>query len=324
MRTAVIGAGAAGSLAAHLLHGGGSEVHLYEIREERRKQLQSQGLRLRGALQVEERFPVHAPGEAEVPFDAVVLAVKAVDTGDALRPLSPFVHRHTFYLSLQDGFAAEELAGLVGGEKTVVAVPWLSAEEEEDGAVRVEAVRSLVLGGLQAGFDSSRLAALAEAMGGTLETVVGVAEDIRPEVWRRLRAAAGVSSLCALLGEVPDAARAREEVGRYAREAAEECERVATLQGASLQERESPWDAAVWRRLRPPMLRDVMRGAATEVGWLCGSIAEKGGREGLKTPVTSALLSLVRELEKGARSPGADNLRELRRRVDEERGMSLL
>ncbi len=324
MRISVIGAGAAGSLVAYLLHAGDCEVSLYEKREERRLQLRSRGLRLCGAMEAEEELPVCAPGEADAPFDLIVLAVKAGDCGDALRPLSPFVHRNTLYLSLQDGFAAEELAGMTGKERTLAAMPWFSAEEEEDGTVRVEELRSLVLGGLQDWTEPSGLAAVAEALGRPCATCVGLAEDMRAEAWRRVRAAGVVSALCALLGEVPEGICTRKEIDLYACEAAEECVRVAALQGTDLRESESPWEAAVWRCLRPPMLRDVMSGAATEATWLCGRVVEMGGREGARTPVTSALLSMVRELERGQRSPGMDNLRELERRVGEEKGMSLL
>jgi len=210
----------------------------------------------------------------------------------------------------------------------VAAAPWFSAEEGEEGEVWVEEVRSLLLGGMQAGGDASRLAALSETVGGPVMTAVGLREDIRPELWRRVRDAAGVSCLCGLCGEAPASLRSREEwreeLTFYAREAAEECARVAALHGVELPDEDSPWDAAVWRRLRPPMLRDVMRGAATEVEWLCGRLLERAGEHGLKAPVTGALFSLVRELERGQREPGAHNLRELGRRVEEERGMSLL
>lgn len=324
MRIAVIGAGATGSLLSHLLHAGGGEVHLYERRAERRERLKADGLVLRGALEAEERLPVRAPGEADVPYDLIVLAVKAGDTGDALRPLSPFVHRGTLYMSVQEGFAAEELAGMVGGERVVVAVPWFSAEEGEEGEVLVEEVRSLVLGGLQAGFAASRLEELRGVLGGSGVAAVSLQENIGPEIWRRVRAAAGISCLCSLCGEVPESIRYREEVAGYTHEAAEECARVAASHGVEPPHEESPWDAAVWRRLRPPMLRDVMHGAATEVRWLCGRVAERAGERGEKTPVTGALLSLVKEMERGQRGPGEHNLRELRRRVQEEKGMSLL
>lgn len=327
MRAAVIGAGAMGSLATHLLIRGGLEVRLFEIREERRKLLESRGLCLRGVLEGKSRPTVLAPRGADAPFDVIVLAVKAFRTGEALRSLSPFVHRHTFYLSLQEGNAVEELVQLVGPERAWAALAWVSVDVAEDGTVEVEDCRSLVLGSPGAreeGKEPPALPALASALEKNFPGEVEVVGDIRPVIWRRLRSAAAVSALCALLGEKPDALRERGEAERWLREAAEECGRVAASLGLDLPLPEDPWKEAVWRRLPPPMLRDVEFGGVTEKDYLTGHVLWEAGRAGIKTPLLSALHSLLGEVERGERDPGERNIRELRRRVSEERGMSLM
>ncbi|MGQ9757941.1 MAG: ketopantoate reductase family protein [Actinomycetota bacterium] len=327
MKVAVIGAGAMGSLATHLLIRAGMEVVLYEVREDRLSYLRSKGLRLRGALEGESRPESRHPGEGGRPFDVLILAVKACATAEALRPLSPFVHRDTFYLSLQEGSAGEELAELVGIERAWAALAWASAAENGEGEVEVEECRSLVLGPVSPRGGVSEppgLAFLAGAFEEVFSGEVVVKQDLREGLFARLQAVAPVSSLCALLGKVPRDLRDGEEMGAWIREAAGECARVAASRGLELPALLDPWWEAVWDRLPPPMLRDVMAGRPTERVHVTGFLLREAERGETRTPLLSALHSLLGEVERRERVPGEPLLRELRRRISEERGMSLM
>lgn len=328
MKVAVIGAGAMGSLAAHLLVRAGMEVILYEVREDRLSSLRSKGLRLRGAIEGESRPEVRHPNEGGEPFDVLILAVKAYATTEALRPLSPFVHRDTFYLSLQEGNAGEELAELVGVERAWVALAQASAVENGNGDVEVEECRSVVLGPILPREGVSEpppgLASLAGALEEGFSGEVVVKQDLREGLFARLQAVAPVSSLCALLGKVPRDLRDGEEMGAWLREAAGECARVAASRGLELPALLDPWGEAVWDRLPPPMLRDVMAGRPTERVQVTGFLLREAERGETRTPLISALHSLLGEVERGERVPGEPLLRELRRRISEERGMSLM
>lgn len=314
-------------MAAHLLSVGGCEVTLFEAREGRREELLSLGVRLRGALEGESWPRVLAPGALEAPFDAIVLAVGAHLTAEALRPLSPLVHRDTFYLSLQEGSAVNELSGLVGAERAYAALSWLSAAPGEGGEIEVEEVRCLVLGGVAgdrergAGRGFSRLVSVLEDV---LPGRVRRAADLEAEVWRRLASVTGVSLLCALTGRTARELRNVSKADDWLREAYVECRSVAASRGIDLPAAFSGWREAVWNRLPPPMFRDIVSGHPTELPFLSGHVLREGGKAGIRAPVLRALHSLVAEEERGERGPGEDNLGELRRRVEEERGMSLM
>lgn len=311
-----------GSLAAFLLHFAGAEVVLYESREERRSLLRERGIVLRGAIEGGCAPEVGEVGKAEAPFDLMVLAVDAGQTGEALRPLSPFVHRDTVHLSLQDGFAAAELASLVGADRTLVALSWISAEELHSGEVEVEGMRALKLGCL-ADEGVGWLEELSAALGRTCPCGVEVVPDVDAATWFRLQSAAAVSGVCAVTGMAPLQARADGRLDALCREASEECRRSAASLGVELTVPESPWDEAVWEALRPPMLKRVEAGKATEVAWMSGRIVETARGSGLPVPVHGAMLTLVREIEGGRHRPGEAAARELKRRAEEDRGMSL-
>jgi len=322
MRVAVIGAGAMGSLVSYLLHAGGMEVVLYESREKREAEIRANGVRLRGAVAGRESLGVRSPGESASPFDFIILAVAAGAGGDALRPLSPFVHRDTLYLSLQEGSAVEELAQLVGDSRVGGAVALASAMETSTGEVEVEEFRSLVMGGfIPEG--SPGFSPLVEAVNAVCPGKALLTTGLDKEIWRRLEAAAAVSGLCAVLGAVPEEIKGRDEVDALCREAAEECRRAAASTGPETFPPGSPWEDAVWRCLKPPMLRDLEAARGTEVEYLSGYIVGRSRARGRSAPVHSAMCSLVKEMESGRRRPGEGSLKELQRRVREERGMAL-
>lgn len=327
MKVAVVGAGAMGSLAAHVLVEAGAEVVVYETREDRLAYLASEGLHLKGGLEGRSRPEVRHPSEGGNPFDAFVMAVKAHATAETLRPLSPFVHRETVYLSLQEGNAWEVLGELVGRERTYLALAWVSAAEEEDGAVEVEECRTLMVGPALIGEEAIRtpgftklMEALRNGFPGRLTTI----SDPVKATLTRLRSAAPVSALCALMGAKPNELRERGEIGEWLEEAVVEGTRLAASLGLELPLLEDPWDDAVWDRLSPPMLRDVRAGGATERDHTTGFMLREASRCGVRTPLLSSLHSLLAEVEKGGRTPGEPLLREMRRRLSEERGMSLM
>jgi 2-dehydropantoate 2-reductase len=323
MRVAVIGAGAMGSLVSFLLHAAGAEIVVYERRQERIDELRARGINVRGDVKG-EAFPVIGlPGEDAEPYDLMVLAVRAGDTGDALRPLSPYVHRDTVYLSLQEGDAVSDLGEMVGEERAFAAIAWASAVEILGGDIEVEELRSLVLGGLSAKREVE-IVRIAGMLGEACPCEVRLAQDLSLEIWRRLEAVAAVSGLCALSGLLPEEARKMDDLNEWCEEAAEECRKTAASTGLEISGTGSPWEDAVWRGVQPPLMHDIMADRGTEVAWLSGDIVEQARMAGIPVPVHNSILSLVREIESGRHRPGERSLRELKRRIAEEKGMTLI
>ncbi len=323
MRVAVIGAGAMGSLVSLPLCNAGMEVVVYERREERATAIKSEGIRVRGAARGEAFPAMGRAGEPVAPYDVVVLAVNAAATGDALRPLSPFVHRDTVYLSLQEGDAVSGLAGLVGGERAFAVSAWVSASLDLGGEVEVEGLGPLVFGAFLPGREEA-IGPLVEAAEAAFPGAVRLTSDLGGAIWKRLEAAAGVSALCAIAGAAPREARMMEVMDRLCGEAAAECRLTAASGSHGPAASGSAWDDAVWNRIKPPMLADIEAGGMTEIGYMSGSIVRHARAAGIAAPVHGAMLTVVREMESGRHRPGAAACRELERRIGEEKGMSLL
>jgi 2-dehydropantoate 2-reductase len=323
MRIAVIGAGAMGSLACLIFCDAGEEVVVYEQRPQRAAVIKEKGICVRGDISGSAYPEVGRTGEPAAPYDVIVLAVGASESGNALRPLSPFVHRDTVYVSLQDGGAVSILAEMVGEERTFAILARASACEASSGEVDVEEFRSIAWGAYMPGREKI-LAGLVEGLEKAHAGKSTLSGDLEGEIWRRIEAAAAVSGLCAISGAAPREARKLEGLDGLCGEAALECRRVASSLGREPPSPVSPWEDAIWRDIKPPMLRDIEAGRKTEIDYMSGRIVEQARATGIAAPVHSAILSLVREIESGRHVPGNVALKELKRRVAEETGMSLL
>lgn len=313
MRVAVIGGGAMGSIACYLFQPE-NELVLFENDADRMEQISSAGIRLCGGIEARLSVTVESAPRAPQAFDLIILAVSGAYSAAALRPLSPFVHRDTVYVSLQDGSAVQELAAMVGPERAVACLPYVSAAFKRNGDVEVEELRRLVFG-TQHSEAEVRMRRILGGLEGRPACVMS--GDLAPSVRNRVRAAGPVSCLCSILGDAPEGVRGLKEVDSLCREAAAEW--GLGLEGEDF----DPWAEAVWKRIEPPMLRDLEAGRRTEVDELGANLLPAALSSGRAAPVNRALISMVKEMEAGRMKPGEAAYRELRRRVSEERGMSL-
>lgn len=320
MRIAVVGAGAMGSVVSYLLCDR-SEIVLFDSRRDRVEEISGRGVRLRGALSGKALIPIESKPRSSSPFDFIVLAVSTVTGAEALRPISPLVHRDTVYVSFQEGSAVEELAKIVGGDRAAACLSAISAAEMEGGEVELEELRSLVLFSYRTEA-ALRFQPFLEAMIAACGDKIEVAEDVEEAVLGRICAVGPVSALCAITGGVPEEIRGIDEIDLICGEAARECHQVAAGAGEGTMPL-SPWDEVVWRWIKPPMLADIEAGRRTEIDYLGGRLISSAAARGTPIPVNKALASMVKEIQVGGTSPGEAALKELRRRIAEERGMSL-
>ena len=62
------------------------------------------------------------------------------------------------------------------------------------------------------------------------------------------------------------------------------------------------------RNWRASMAQDVIKGRRTEIDYMNGYVVDQGREKGVPTPVSSAVVQIVREIDAGTRKPSPDNI----------------
>jgi 2-dehydropantoate 2-reductase len=258
--------------------------------------LRSQGVRVLRKDNKVDTFPVDIvddPRACKGTQYALVL-VKSWQTGRAANQLAGCLHSEGLALTLQNGLNNRQtLSDVLGIQRVALGVTTSGATLVEPGLVRPVGDEVVTLG------VHSRLKPLAEmlrAAGFMVDTVA----DTSAMLWGKLAINAAINPLTALLrvpnGELLNRPTARNLMGITAREAAA----VAVARGIRL-----PYPdpvvavETIARRTAEnysSMLRDVMRGAPTEVDSINGAIVNAGEVTKVPTPVNRTLWQLVKAL----------------------------
>jgi 2-dehydropantoate 2-reductase len=166
----VVGAGAIGGTVGARLARGGRSVLLCDADREHVAAINDGGLRIEGPV---EEFSVNVPAVVpdELPdgLDAVLLAVKAQHTRDALEAVAPRLAPDGFVVSLQNGVNEPLIASIVGEERTVGAFVNFGADYLEPGRIFVGGRGALYVGELD-GRRSARLERLLHDLPDAKET----------------------------------------------------------------------------------------------------------------------------------------------------------
>jgi len=305
MRILVLGAGAIGGyFGARLLEGGADVTFL--VRPARAALLARDGLRVRSARGDFAR-PVRmlaAPGGA---FDLVLLAAKAYDLEPAIAAIAPAVGASTRVLPLLNGIAhLDALDAAFGPSRVLGGVCHLSVTLEEDGAIRhFGTLERLAFGDRSAAEVPARIASTLRGLG---DHVVE-SRDILGAMWDKfafIATLAGATCLMrATLGEVV----ATPDGAALVRRLHDECRAVAAAAGHAL-----PADACAAARsvlttpgspLKASMLRDLERGARTECEHVLGDLRRRAADAGIDVPLLAAALAHLRVHEAARVARGA-------------------
>lgn len=292
----IVGSGAMACLFAARLSAAGLAVRMLGSWPEGLEALRQHGARLVD-LQGEERaYPVLATSDTAECAGATyaLVLVKSWQTGRAARQLAECLRPDGLALTLQNGLGNDQaLSAALGRERVALGVTTIGANLIEPGRVRLAGEGVISLG------EHPRLEPLAELLRAAGFTVECVA-DAGSLLWGKLAINAAINPLTALLGvrngELLERPAARAVMERAAGEVA--------ATAAARQIRLPYTDAAavaegVARRTAAntsSMLRDVQRGAPTEIDAICGAIVRAGEQAGVATPVNWTLWQLVRAL----------------------------
>ena len=299
-RICIVGAGAIGGLfAAHLAQVPGLEVWAFDASAEHVDAINTNGLRVTGAVEVTGRVRARTD-PSEIPDCPLgIIATKGTVTEVAISATAR-VFADGAVCSVQNGIGNEEvIAGHVPRVIRGVTLP--AGQVVEPGVIRMVGPGPTWIGPFEprpAGTEEiERLGAWLNQSG--LETRVRA--DARGAQWTKLLFNAGTNPLCALTGlthgELCDYPPTIELVDELLREG------IAVAQALGIELEEDPVElvyaaAKANYRHRPSMLQDVAARRETEIATLNGGIVTAANGAGVDVPLHRAMVDLIRGVER--------------------------
>src|SRR5947209_2808254 len=334
MRFTIVGAGAIGGITgAHLIRAG-HEVTFVDTANDHLLAIRDRGLQLEGLADI-RAVPKAAllPSEVRPPLGTLICAVKTLHTISAIEPLAPLLAKNEYALSMQNGLAYEDVAGLVGRERTLVACFNFGGHYEAPGRVVHGTKGGFHVGELDGGV-AKRLRALRDALSAVQECEAS--DNVLGCVWSKI-AMASVFFATALVDADVKEILARERYHDLMADLVAESVAAADAMGVRLIElhgfdpeslRPERRSAAGVRRaleaiagsFNPLQQRTgiwidlAVRKRKTEAEPQLGRLIGEAARRSVSMPLNRAVLDLIGEMETGRRDFAWENLDEVGRR----------
>jgi len=329
MKVAVVGAGAIGGTVGAYLLRAGHDVTFIDRVEEHVAAINGAGLHITGPI---DDFTVRASAytveNAPRPFERIFLSVKANATRQAAESLLPLLADGGYVLSLQNGLNEIVLSEVVGSQRVIGCFVNFGADYLGPGEIHYGGRGALVVGELD-GASTRRLTELHAALT-AFEPQAKLTDNIWGYLWSKLAVGAMITATAITDDGIADcyampeyrllfAAIAR-EVLAVARAAGVRPEpfdgfdpaafspgAAPAATGASLDDmvafnrRSAKTHSGVWRDL-------AVRKRPTEIPDQQGPVVTQAAELGLATPLLTALLELLAEVEAGRRPRTRENL----------------
>jgi 2-dehydropantoate 2-reductase len=301
MKTAIMGAGAMGSLFGGLLSLRGEEVWLVDIWKEHIDTIRSKGLVLeeRGKAQ---SIPIHATTEAASvgKADLVLIFVKTYHTEKAVSDARVLQRENTVFLTLQNGLGNEEtICKQIDPKKVLLGVTSHGATLLGPGKIRHAGWGKTYLGELD-GKKTDRLHQITQMFHNAgIETEV--TSHIHDHVWEKLFINVGLNALAAITrlknGQLLDYPETLRLMEALISEAIEVAKRKGVRIGENPIERVKTVIEAT-RENRCSMGQDLDYKRRTEIDTINGAIVREAGQFGIPVPHNQMITDLVKVIEK--------------------------
>lgn len=344
MRIHIIGAGAIGGMAGAYMVQNGEDVTFVDQWREHVDAMRQNGLAIdgiRGPMRLDVRA-LHSDDLAE-PIELAFVAVKSHHTDDAIRLIAPHLTANATVVSLQNGFNADKIAAAVGRERVVGTVPDYTAALVDPGRLEFTVGGPVYIGALD-GSDTNVVREVERLL--SYLTTVKVTSNIVGRIWTKqcymsqivmtALVNASVNDVIQmmryrLLGialvreaiSVADRAGVTLEADDYfqpefirQRSLAARREQAKHLQAlidhfALRDEEPAPTNYQFVKKGSGMWWDIVYRRRRSETAGITGGILERARELGVPTPLNSALVAMITEIEEGQRQQSWDNLDEL-------------
>jgi 2-dehydropantoate 2-reductase len=302
MKTAIVGAGAMGSLFGALLSEAGNDVWLYDVWHEHVDAINRNGLQIeREGVTREARIPATTdPGKIDR-TELVILFVKSTQTETASGIARQLAGDTGSVLTLQNGMGnADIIAEYIDPERILAGTTSHGATLLEAGSIRHAGVGPTTLGAwssTETGFENARRVADFFTTAGIETKAV---EDVHSVVWNKLLINIGINAITALSGikngQLPDLECTRD----ISRAAVEEAMTLARAVGVQINEDAVEHVLKVAQATaanRSSMGQDVDNRRQTEISTINGYIVREANKHGIDVPVNRTLTGLVETLQ---------------------------
>ncbi len=301
MRTAIIGAGAMGSLFGAML-APVSELCLIDPYEEHVKKICRDGLIVEhadGSAETHRLTATTDPSEVKPGIDLAIIFTKSRRTADAARTAKPLLAENGLVLTLQNGIGnAEIIADIIEKKQTLAGVTSHGGTLLGPGRVRHAGMGPTYISAFSPRTISPEpVIRMFEKAG----IDVHVSDDLQTLVWGKLVINVGINALAAILRVPNGVLGIKPECEKIMSGAVAEAVAVANALNIRLPY-ENP--LAVVKSVcektganRASMLQDILRGADTEVNVINRAIVRKGEELGIPTPYNRFLSEIIEALE---------------------------
>jgi 2-dehydropantoate 2-reductase len=324
MRLIVIGVGPIGGIIGGSLARAGNDITFVDIDQEHVSAIREKGLQVDvpdGPFNV--KIKVVLPNEIEGKYDVGMIAVRSNYTTEALNTVMPHLSEEGLLVSMQNGINPPLLQERVGADRAIGMAIRMGSRRVAPGHLQTATRGHLYIGHLH-GRTTAQLERLHKLLNAVMETEIS--DNILGVLWSKLTytclgyyaslADASLATICARPEE-------RKVLTRFFSEvvAVGQALGVRWITLAEYNPRDfdpsNDWEhrlaaldqfAKRWKAEdRKGPLRQIQKGIKTEADFTLGYVVKEGERLKIPTPLCSAVLKTIHELESGGRRLGMHN-----------------
>jgi 2-dehydropantoate 2-reductase len=336
MKFTIVGAGAIGGITGAYLARAGHDVTLVDTVADHLAAIRDHGVTLEGRSELTQ-FVAAAiePYQLRAPLGTVLCAVKTLHTVPALTPVAPLLATDEYVVSMQNGLAFNDVAAVVGSQRTLAACFNFGGHYEGPGRILHGTTGGFAVGELD-GRMTTRLRELRDALAAVQECEA--TDNILGCIWTKMAMASSFFATALVDADVADIL-AQQRYQPLILDLIAETVAVAEASGVSLSdlhgfdprtvrfgERSTSSSARVIDVMRQYWLNGAqprtgiwidlaVRKRKTEAAPQLGGLIAAAERAGVPVPRNRAVYQLITEIETGRRGFAWENLDEIDRQV---------
>ena len=294
MNIIVLGAGAIGSIY------GAKLSNLYNVtlvaRKEHADKINKNGLKITGLENKTYKLKAATEIKKIENNTLILLTTKVYDSKKAVNDIKHLIKKDTIILCLQNGLYCENVVKKIIGKKCLVlrAVTNFGAAFLEPGVIQYNSYSYTAIEKNAKSFAIAKLFAKCGLNG-------YVSKNIKFDMWKKLILNCVLNPVTAIL-RIENNGIANERLNPLKRLIVDECLKVAKKDGVdfNIDFVKEINDAIKDSKNISSMQQDLIKGKQTEIDYLNEAVVQMGNKYGIKCPVNSALVMIIREMEKSS------------------------